>query len=103
MDRHRAPSFYHVPAKDSLAGNVVHFARDVARYVTTPDLIKQIKAYINRYVELPPSYDDISALYVLLSWVYEFAPSLPYLRVIHDWGSGKTRFLQIVGSICTVD
>ena len=39
-------------------------------------------------------------MYVLLSWVYEFAPSLPYLRVIGDWGSGKTRFLQVVGSIC---
>ena len=25
---------------------------------------------------------------------------LPYLRVIGDWGSGKTRFLQVVGSIC---
>ena len=37
---------------------------------------------------------------MLLSWVYEFAPSLPYLRVIGDWGSGKTRFLQVVGSIC---
>jgi len=37
---------------------------------------------------------------VLLNWVYEVAPSIPYLRVIGDWGSGKTRFLQVVGSIC---
>jgi len=41
-----------------------------------------------------------AALYILLTWVYEFAPSLPYLRVIGDWGTGKTRFLQVVGSIC---
>jgi hypothetical protein len=100
MDRHRAPSFYHVPSTDPLAGNVVHFAREAARHVSAPELIKQIKDYINRYVELPPSYDDISALYILLTWVYEFAPSLPYLRVIGDWGSGKTRFLQVVGSVC---
>jgi len=24
--------------------------------------------------------------YVMLIWVYEFAPSIPYLRVISDWG-----------------
>jgi len=97
---HRTPHFVHVPPNDSLAGNIVHFARDFARYCNLQDLFQQIKAYINKYLELPQSYDDISALYVLLSWVYEFAPSLPYLRVIGDWGSGKTRFLQVVGSIC---
>ena len=37
---------------------------------------------------------------MLLTWVYEFAPSIPYLRVIGDWGTGKTRFLQVVGSVC---
>lgn len=101
MLEHRAPHFYHVPANDSLAGNIVHFANDWnPRHSDPQDLFHQIKDYINKYLELPPSYDDISALYVLLSWVYEFAPSLPYLRVIGDWGSGKTRFLQVVGSIC---
>jgi len=98
--QHRTPHFVHVPPNDSLAGNIVHFARDFARYCNLQDLFQQIKAYINKYLELPQSYDDISALYVLLSWVYEFAPSLPYLRVIGDRGSGKTRFLQVVGSIC---
>jgi len=97
---HRTPHFVHVPPADSLAGNIVHFARDFARYCDLQELFKQIKAYINKYLELPRYYDDISALYVLLSWVYEFAPSLPYLRVLGDWGSGKTRFLQVVGSIC---
>lgn len=101
MDRHRAPSFYHVPIKDPLAGNIVHFAQDAAfRYTAAPELLKQIKEYLHRYVEMPLHYEDISALYVLLTWVYEFAPSIPYLRVIGDWGSGKTRFLQVVGSIC---
>jgi hypothetical protein len=97
---HRTPRFVHVPPDDSLAGNIVHFARDFARYCDLQELFQQIKAYINKYLELPRYYDDISALYTLLSWVYEFAPSLPYLRVLGDWGSGKTRFLQVVGSVC---
>ena len=81
---HRTSHFVHVPPADSLAGSIVHFARDFARYCDLQELFKQIKAYINKYLELPRYYDDISALYVLLSWVYEFAPSLPYLRVLGD-------------------
>jgi hypothetical protein len=100
MSKHRAPHFFHVPPDDTLAGNVVHFARESARYCQPHDLLQQIRAYIHRYLELPPSYEAISALYILLSWVYEFAPSLPYLRLIGDWGTGKTRFLEVVGSIC---
>ncbi|MDD5313117.1 MAG: hypothetical protein PHO26_08810 [Dehalococcoidia bacterium] len=98
--KHRAPHFYHVPPDDTLAGSVVHFARESARYCQPHDLLQQIQAYIHKYLELPSSYEAISALYVLLSWVYEFAPSVPYLRVIGDWGTGKTRFLQVVGSVC---
>ena len=101
MSEHRAPHFMHVPPDDSLAGNIVHFASDWApKYIDPQNLFQQIKSYINKYLELPQAYDDVCALYVLLSWVYEFAPSIPYLRVIGDWGSGKTRFLQVVGSIC---
>lgn len=101
MASHRTPHFLHVPPRDPLAGNIVHFASSFsARPLNLRDLFQQIKSFINCYLELPPSFDDIAALYVLLSWVYEFAPSLPYLRVIGDWGSGKTRFLEVVGSIC---
>jgi hypothetical protein len=62
--------------------------------------VKLIKDFIHRYLELPANFEDISSLYVLLTWVYEFSPTMPYLRVIGDWGSGKTRFLQVVGDIC---
>ena len=57
-------------------------------------------AFIHRYLELPADFEEIASLYVLLTWVYEFAPSIPYLRVIGDWGTGKTRFLQVAGAVC---
>ena len=37
--------------------------------------------------------------YVLLTWVYNRFSSIPYLRVIGDYGSGKTRLLQVL-NIC---
>ena len=35
---HRTPRFVHVPPDDSLAGNIVHFARDFARYYDLQEL-----------------------------------------------------------------
>ena len=101
----KAPSFQingatYVPTKDPLVGQVIHFAATASPYDSQLLLFKQIKDFIHRYIELPADFEDIATLYVLVTWVYEFAPSIPYLRVIGDWGSGKTRFLQVVGSVC---
>jgi hypothetical protein len=90
----------YTPTRDPLVSQVVHFAATADPYASQVALFEEIKSHIHRYLELPESFEDITALYVLLTWVYEFAPSIPYLRVIGDWGSGKTRFLQVVGSVC---
>lgn len=100
MERYEAGKVAYVPSGDPLVGQVVHFAATAAPYDSQVTLFSEAKAFIHRYVELPADFEDIAALYVLLTWVYEFAPSIPYLRVIGDWGSGKTRFLDVVGRIC---
>ncbi len=38
--------------------------------------------------------------YILLTYVYDNFPEIPYLRVIGDYGSGKSRFMRVVGSVC---
>src|SRR5437868_7678103 len=38
--------------------------------------------------------------YVLLTWVYDRFNELPYLRLRGDYGTGKTRFLLTLCSIC---
>ncbi|WP_225973705.1 DUF3854 domain-containing protein [Dehalogenimonas formicexedens] len=90
----------YLPTSDPLVGHVVHFAPGATPYDSQAILFKDVKNFIHRYMELPADFEEIASLYVLLSWVYEFAPSIPYLRVIGDWGTGKTRFLQVVGSVC---
>src|SRR6185369_13630052 len=59
-----------------------------------------IEAYIARYVDLTDAFQRIASAYVLLSWVYDAFNELPYLRFRGDYGSGKTRALLVVGSIC---
>lgn len=97
---YRLPNVTYTPTPDPLVGKVIHFAPAAQPYTSQISLFNEIKAFIHHYLELPQNYEDVSTLYVLLTWVYEFAPSIPYLRVIGDWGSGKTRFLQVVGAIC---
>lgn len=39
-------------------------------------------------------------MHVLLTWLYDAFNELPYLRLRGDYGSGKTRALLTIGSIC---
>lgn len=68
-------------------------------YTSLPELKQNIQRFIHRYVDLPPVFELICTNYVLLSWQYDGFNELPYLRVRGDYGSGKTRFLNVVGGL----
>lgn len=69
-------------------------------YGTTAELVADIQAYLNRYVDLSESFQTLVPYYVLLTWVYDAFNELPYLRFRGQYGSGKTRALSVVGSLC---
>lgn len=87
------------PMSDNLAGHTVTFASNLTGYSSLDSLLAEVRDFIHRYVELPANFEAIAALYILLSWVYEPLPTLPYLRALGDYGTGKTRFLEVVGAI----
>jgi len=62
-------------------------------------LLADIVAYLHRYVDLTPEFEQIAAHYILLTWVYDAFNELPYLRFKGEYGSGKTRALIALGSI----
>lgn len=64
------------------------------------ELVADIRAYLRRYVDLTPVFEQIATYYVLLSWVHDAFNDLPYLRFRGDFGSGKTRSLLTIGSVC---
>jgi len=64
------------------------------------ELLADIEAFLHRYVDLSPAFERIAAYYVLLTWVHDAFNELPYLRARGDYGSGKTRSLIAIGSIC---
>src|SRR5262249_36224731 len=53
-----------------------------------------------RYVDLSPTFEKVATYYVVLTWLYDAFNELPYLRLRGDYGSGKTRALLTIGSLC---
>lgn len=64
------------------------------------DLVAKVREYLYRYVDLSSGFLDIATYYVLLTWVYDAFNELGYLRFRGDFGTGKTRALIAVGSVC---
>ena len=64
------------------------------------ELIADIEAFLHRHVDLSPVFERLAAHYVLLTWLYDAFSELPYLRLRGDYGTGKTRGLLAIGSLC---
>lgn len=72
---------------------------DIGDFGDKGDLVEAVRAFIHRYVDLSPVFEEIAAHYVLLTWVHDAFNELPYLRFRGDYGTGKTRALLTLGSV----
>ena len=85
---------------DELTEGAVLLPSGLESYEDEKTLIAEIQAHIHKYVDVSPFFETISAYYILLSWLYDRVNTLPYLRVLGDTGTGKSRFLDTVGRLC---
>ena len=83
-----------------IAKEVVLFPARPADYGAPRDLVRRVQAFIHTYLDVDPFYERLAAYYVLLTWLYDLFETLPYLRALGDYGTGKTRFLHAIGSLC---
>ncbi|MCX6717256.1 MAG: hypothetical protein NTU76_01085 [Candidatus Taylorbacteria bacterium] len=90
----------HSPDKDLLKNDVILFPSKPEEYASQEELIEEIQEFIHKYLSVSESFEKIVSYYVLFSWVYDDFNELPYIRAIGDYGTGKSRFLKTVGSIC---
>lgn len=88
------------PRNGLIASRSVLLPSDIGDFGDKGDLVDAVRAFIHRYVDLSPAFEEIATYYVLLTWVYDAFAELPYLRFRGDWGTGKTRALLTVGSLC---
>jgi hypothetical protein len=79
---------------------VVLLPSEPQEYGSDAALLSEIESFIHRYVDVSPLFEKIACYYVLLTWIYDRFNELPYLRLRGEPGSGKTRFMLTVGSLC---
>ena len=94
------PAVPYSPHNNLIRHEVVLFPSGPEEYGSEAELLGEIQSFIHRYVDVSPLYEKIATYYVLLSWIYDSFNELPYLRLKGDPGSGKTRFLLTMGSLC---
>jgi hypothetical protein len=79
---------------------VVLFPSEPAEYGDEAALVSRIRDFVRRHVEVSEDFELISTYYILFTWIYDAFHEVPYVRVRGGYGSGKTRFLLTVGSLC---
>ncbi len=92
----------YIPDLDSdlIQNGIIRIPSGVLDYGSTEKLLSDMHIYLNKYVDIENETDrDIVLTYVLLTWVYDRFSSIPYLRVIGSYGSGKSRLLKVL-NIC---
>lgn len=94
------PARPYSPDNSLLAHGVIQFPSGRQAYSSEAELVVTIRGFIHRYADLSEAFEEAATYYVLLTWVYDAFNELPYLRLKGDFGSGKTRCLQTIGSLC---
>jgi hypothetical protein len=89
-----------LPGNNLIKNEVVLLPSAPKIYGSEEKLIYEIREFIHRYVDLSDTFEKVATYYVVLSWLYDAFNEVPYLRVRGDFGTGKTRALLVIGSIC---
>jgi hypothetical protein len=89
-----------LPGNNLIKNQVVLLPSEPQIYGSEEKLLSDIRGFIHRYVDLSPTFEKVVTYYVILSWLYDAFNELPYLRLRGDFGTGKTRALLVIGSIC---
>jgi hypothetical protein len=90
----------YAPQNNLLTTGAVVLPCSIGRYDSKEELLTDIKSFLHRHVHLSPLFEDVAAHYALFSWVYDAFNEAPMLRLSGEYGSGKTRALLAIGSLC---
>jgi hypothetical protein len=88
------------PENNLLVHEVVLLPSEPEDYGTQAELVREIQDFIHEHVDVTPTFEQLASYYVLFTWLYDSFNELPYLRLRGDTGSGKTRCLLTIGSLC---
>jgi len=79
---------------------VVLFPGQAAEYGSEKALLDEIREFLHKWLDVDGFYEQLASYYVMFTWLYDIFETLPYLRALGDYGTGKTRFIQTIGAVC---
>jgi len=85
---------------DFVKKEFIYLSSEAKEYNNLSTLLQLIQQYIHKYLDITEFGEVLSSYYILLSWIYDNFETIPYLRFIGDYGTGKSRGLKVIGSIC---
>ncbi len=93
--------YRYIPSNDELLQKGTILLPSAAiPYGTEDDLELEIKSFIKTWLDVSEEHLQKATWYVLLSRLMDKINTLPYLRCLGDYGTGKTRYLDVIGGIC---
>jgi len=102
-DQHKEGNKTYLPysaCNNLIKNKIVLLPSQSVEYSSDRQLVSDLHVFVNKYVDLDPLFEKLCVHYILLSWVYDGFNQLPYFRKCGDLGTGKTRFLTVIGSVC---
>ena len=89
-----------VPPDNLMSSGNVEFPSAIGEAMEVRELVHLIQATIHKYVDVDQFYERLASYYVLFSWLYDCFRTVPYLRALGDYGTGKSRLINVVGAMC---
>lgn len=91
---------YHPPQTRLVDTQTLLLPTDVEEYGEQSMLFQELRHAIDGYLHVEDvQFRNIMAYYTMLSWIYDRFDVVPYLRFQGEYGTGKTRGLQVIGAL----
>ena len=90
----------YIPIQDDLLQKqAVILPTEPLEYGTEQDLELEIECFIKTWLDISEEHLQKATWYVMLTRLIDKINTIPYLRAIGDYGTGKTRYLDVIGGI----
>jgi hypothetical protein len=101
IDHHHIGGLDYLPINDDLLQKGAVLLPDgIQEYGTQADLLIDINQFIHRWLDITDEHRQKASWYILLSHVIDCLDTIPYLRALGDYGTGKTRYEDVIGGLC---
>jgi hypothetical protein len=86
--------------KEAISHGIVVLPDGAGISMDPTDLFSKISSFLRKYVDMDENGIGISASYVMMTYLYDKFEKVPYLRFFGLPGTGKSRALLVLRSIC---